>query len=147
MTDLNGLEGAGSDAIWAISDFQSVTGVGRTSLVLIQKLSLDVNSSTNPALLPEVTISTFDIADYGFDQIIGLERLKFFHLNDSKRSLGSRVDRHEHIGKGRIGLEGFRLLLNDQRFRQHPMVLETPKGRDLQEDKKNLRVLRSLIKK
>jgi len=82
-----------------------------------------------------------------FDQIIGLERLKFFHINDSKRPLGSRVDRHEHIGKGEIGLAGFRLLLNDPRFQHHPMVLETPKGKDLQEDKANLRVLRSLIAK
>ncbi len=82
-----------------------------------------------------------------FDQIIGLERLKFFHINDSKRPLGSRVDRHEHIGKGEIGLAGFRLLLNDSRFRQHPMVLETPKGKELKEDKENLRVLRSLIAK
>ena len=80
-----------------------------------------------------------------FDRIIGLQRLKFFHLNDSKRPLASRVDRHEHIGKGEIGLEGFCLLLNDPRFQNHPMVLETPKGKDLKEDKMNLRVLRSLI--
>jgi len=79
------------------------------------------------------------------DDLIGLDRLKFFHLNDSKRSLGSHVDRHEHIGKGAIGLAGFRLLLNDPRFRHHPMVLETPKGKDLQEDRENLRVLRSLL--
>ena len=64
-----------------------------------------------------------------FDEQIGLKRLKFFHINDSKRPLGSKVDRHEHIGKGEIGLEGFRLLLNDKRFHQHPMVLETPKKR------------------
>jgi deoxyribonuclease-4 len=82
-----------------------------------------------------------------FDQIIGLERLKFFHINDSKRPLGSRVDRHEHVGKGEIGLASFRLLLNDPRFRQHPMVLETPKDKELKEDKENLRVLRSLIDK
>ena len=82
-----------------------------------------------------------------FDQVIGLEKLKFFHLNDSKRPLGSRVDRHQHIGKGEIGLAGFRLLLNDPRFQQHPMVLETPKGKELKEDKKNLKVLRSLIAK
>ena len=81
-----------------------------------------------------------------FERIIGLHRLKFFHINDSKQPLGSRVDRHEHIGKGKIGLEGFRLLLNDGKFQQHPMVLETPKGKDLKEDKKNLKVLRSLIK-
>ena len=80
-----------------------------------------------------------------FDRIIGLERLEFFHLNDSKRPLGSRVDRHEHIGVGEMGLEGFRLLMNDRRFRNHPMVLETPKGKDLYEDKRNLRLLRSLI--
>jgi deoxyribonuclease-4 len=82
-----------------------------------------------------------------FEAILGLERLKFFHLNDSKKELGSRVDRHEHIGKGEIGLEGFRLLMNDPRFTQHPMVLETPKGKDLQEDIENLNVLKSLLKR
>ncbi len=81
-----------------------------------------------------------------FDEEIGIDRLRFFHLNDSKRQLGSRVDRHEHIGKGKIGLNGFRLLLNDPRFRNRPMVLETPKGKDLREDKMNMRVLRSLVK-
>jgi deoxyribonuclease IV len=55
------------------------------------------------------------------------------------------VDRHEHIGRGKIGLEGFRLLLNDPRFRRHPMVIETPKGKDLLEDRQNLEVLRSLL--
>ncbi|MCE5334954.1 MAG: deoxyribonuclease IV [Desulfobacteraceae bacterium] len=81
------------------------------------------------------------------DAIVGLDRVKFFHLNDSKRELGSRVDRHEHIGKGAIGLDGFRHLLNDPRFRNHPMVLETPKGKEMKEDKINLRVLRSLVGK
>ncbi len=80
-----------------------------------------------------------------FDAQIGLDSLRFFHLNDSKREAGSRVDRHEHIGKGNIGLEGFRLLVNDPRFGRHPMVLETPKGKDLKEDMENLRVLRSLV--
>lgn len=92
------------------------------------------------------TPETYEETFSQFDRLIGLERLKFFHLNDSKRPLGSRVDRHQHIGKGEIGLEGFRLLLNDRRFRHHPMVLETPKGKDLREDKRNLRVLRSLIR-
>ena len=81
-----------------------------------------------------------------FDKTIGLERLKFFHLNDSKKGLGSRVDRHDHIGKGEIGLEGFRILMNDPRFAEHPMVLETPKEKDLKEDIENLKLLRSLIK-
>ena len=82
-----------------------------------------------------------------FDTIIGLKRLKFFHLNDSKKGLGSKVDRHAHIGKGEIGLEGFRLLMNDPRFSNHPMVLETPKEKDLKEDIENLRVLRGLVRK
>ena len=89
---------------------------------------------------------TYENTLSNFDQIIGLKKLKFFHINDSKRPLGSRVDRHEHIGKGEIGLAGFRLLLNDPRFQQHPMVLETPKGKELKEDKKNLKVLRSLCR-
>jgi deoxyribonuclease-4 len=93
------------------------------------------------------TRATYEKTFSQFDRIIGLQRLKFFHINDSKRPLGSRVDRHQHIGKGEIGLSGFGLLLNDPRFRDHPMVLETPKGKELKEDKKNLRVLRSLIVK
>jgi deoxyribonuclease-4 len=80
-----------------------------------------------------------------FDEILGLERLKAIHLNDSKRKLGSRVDRHEHIGRGELGLEPFRFLLNDPRLRGIPMTLETPKGRDLVEDRENLGVLHSLV--
>jgi deoxyribonuclease-4 len=75
----------------------------------------------------------------------GLDKIRFFHLNDSKKELGSRVDRHEHIGKGTIGLEGFRNLLNDRRFAGLPMTLETPKSDSLEEDRQNLRILRSLM--
>ncbi|HWB10829.1 MAG TPA: deoxyribonuclease IV [Pirellulales bacterium] len=78
---------------------------------------------------------------------VGLEKVRAFHLNDSKRELNSRVDRHEHIGKGRLGLEPFRHLLNDPRFQHVPMYLETPKGtlegEDL--DAINLRTLRGLV--
>src|SRR6478672_11528761 len=63
-----------------------------------------------------------------FGKLVGFERLKAFHLNDSKKPLGSRVDRHEHIGQGHLGLEPFRRLVNDRRFRDLPMLLETPKG-------------------
>ena len=80
-----------------------------------------------------------------FDETLGLDRLKAIHLNDSKKELGSRVDRHEHIGKGLLGLEPFRYLLNDPRFRGIPMTLETEKSKDLAEDKENLAVLRSLV--
>jgi deoxyribonuclease-4 len=81
-----------------------------------------------------------------FDRIIGLDRLKAFHLNDSLKPLGSRVDRHAHIGRGCLGLEPFRLLINDRRFRNHPMLLETPKEdgpRNM--DAVNLRTLRRLV--
>lgn len=81
-----------------------------------------------------------------FDETVGLERLMLLHLNDSRGGLGSRLDRHEHIGKGAIGLEGFRLLVRDRRFRRTPMILETPKGKDLAEDARNLGVLRSLAR-
>lgn len=79
-----------------------------------------------------------------FDQEIGLERLHFIHLNDSKKPLASRVDRHEHIGQGEIGLEGFRALINEPRLAQIPMTLETPKGEDLAEDRVNLATLKGL---
>ncbi len=82
-----------------------------------------------------------------FEEQIGIKLLKFFHLNDSKGELGSRLDRHTHIGEGKIGLNGFQLLVNDSRFSRHPMILETPKGKDLAEDKQNLSALRRLIKK
>jgi len=83
-----------------------------------------------------------------FDRIIGLEKLRAFHVNDSLKDLGSRVDRHAAIGEGKLGLEPFRWLLNDKRFRHIPMYLETPKGtRDgLDLDAINLRTLRGLIK-
>lgn len=78
---------------------------------------------------------------------IPIQSVLAFHLNDSKKPLGSRVDRHEHIGKGEIGRTPFRCLLNDERFTQTPKVLETPKGKDLLEDVMNLKCLRRMIAK
>jgi deoxyribonuclease-4 len=88
-----------------------------------------------------------------FDRVVGFERLRAFHLNDSKRPLGSRVDRHEHIGDGCLGLEPFRRLVNDRRFRDLPMLLETPKGEGKANgpivadplDLRNLGLLRSMV--
>jgi deoxyribonuclease IV len=89
-----------------------------------------------------------------FDRSVGLDRLAVFHLNDSKRPCGSRVDRHEHIGKGCLGLEPFRRILNDPRFKDLPMLLETPKLDTTESrrksdadpwDVRNLRTLRKLI--
>ena len=80
------------------------------------------------------------------DRLVGLGQIKAFHLNDSRRELGSRVDRHEHIGHGQLGLEPFRHVLRDRRFRRTPMYLETPKGQKdgVEWDVINLSTLRSL---
>jgi deoxyribonuclease-4 len=98
---------------------------------------------------PEGYASTF--AQFG--RLIGFDRLKAFHLNDSKKPLGSRVDRHEHIGQGCLGLEPFRRIVNDRRFRGLPMLLETPKAEGKAKgvievdplDEKNLNTLRGLM--
>jgi deoxyribonuclease-4 len=80
----------------------------------------------------------------GFDEVIGFEHLMVFHLNDSKKGLASHVDRHTHIGDGELGLEAFRQLLNDERFRDHPGILETPKDDDGADDRRNMATLRTL---
>ena len=88
---------------------------------------------------------------------VGIEKVGAFHLNDSKKPLGSRVDRHEHIGEGQIGTGAFELLLNDARFRRIPKLLETPKkpalsersesnGIEHESDRKNLATLRGLVR-
>jgi deoxyribonuclease-4 len=92
--------------------------------------------------------SNYEATMQQFDDIVGLKWIRAFHLNDSLKPLGSRVDRHAHIGKGCLGLEPFRLLLNDRRFRDHPMVLETPKeeGEKTDMDRVNLKTLRRLLR-
>jgi deoxyribonuclease-4 len=80
-----------------------------------------------------------------FDRVLGLERLRCLHLNDSKADLGAERDRHEHIGQGYVGLEAFRMLVNDLRFAALPMLLETPKSNDLHEDVENMARLKALI--
>jgi deoxyribonuclease-4 len=79
------------------------------------------------------------------DAHVGIANVGAFHLNDSKKPLGSRIDRHEHIGDGQLGLEPFRLLLNDARFRHIPKLLETPKPVEHESDRRNLTLLRSLL--
>jgi len=100
---------------------------------------------------PEGYASTFK----QFGRLVGFDRLKAFHMNDSKKPLGSRVDRHEHIGQGHLGLEPFRRIVNDRRFRDLPMLLETAKAEGKPTgpiaidplDEQNLNTLRSLIEK
>ncbi|HEX6852071.1 MAG TPA: deoxyribonuclease IV [Candidatus Polarisedimenticolaceae bacterium] len=91
------------------------------------------------------SVAAYDATFERLDRAVGLSRLGAFHLNDSKGKLGSRLDRHEHLGRGTVGLDAFRRIVNDRRFRDLPMVLETPKGDDLAEDRENLAVLRGLL--
>lgn len=96
------------------------------------------------------SLKTYRALFKNFDEIIGINRLMLFHINDSKKGLGSRVDRHEHIGAGTIGLWAFSRLLNDERFRTLPFLLETPKGKDkngVDLDRTNLNLLRRLKEK
>ena len=81
-----------------------------------------------------------------FDRIIGLNKLAVIHLNDSKKGHGSRIDRHEHIGKGEIGEKPFKLIMQDRRFANIPKILETPKGDDGEMDDINLRLLRKFAR-
>jgi len=80
------------------------------------------------------------------EALIGLSRLRVFHVNDTAAPRGSRKDRHEHIGRGLIGLAGFSLLVNDPRFAGQPMILETHKAESLAEDRLNLAALRGLMR-
>lgn len=138
---------------------ETTAGQGTGLGCRFEELAEIINGSRNPEKLG-VCVDTCHIFAAGydirsldsyratmdeFDALVGIERIKFFHLNDSKKGLESRVDRHEHIGQGEIGIEGFRNLLNDPRFANHPMTLETPKGKNLQEDRDNLATLRELI--
>jgi len=91
------------------------------------------------------TAEGYEAAMDELDRRVGLDRVRAFHINDSMKPFESRKDRHEHIGKGCIGLEAFRCLMRDSRFREVPMVLETPKGEGMEEDRMNLTVLRGMM--
>ncbi len=131
------------------------TGLGST----FEELEYIIANSKFPELLG-VCVDTCHIFAAGYElrseegykatmkalaSTVGIDRVRFFHLNDSKKDLGSRVDRHEHIGEGAIGIEGFKNLLADDRFKGLPMTLETPKSESLAEDIRNLATLRSLM--
>ncbi len=92
------------------------------------------------------TTAAYEATMAEFDRLVGLDQIRAIHLNDSKKDLGCRVDRHEHIGQGCLGLTAFRVLLNDPRLRHVPMVLETDKDEACTEDVMNLKVLRRLVK-
>jgi len=124
----------------------------------LEHLAAIIDAANNPERLG-ICLDTAHLFAAGYDirhtqgweatikqvsRLVGLKKVLAFHLNDSKTDLGSRVDRHAHIGQGKIGRRGFQHIVNDARFKRHPGCLETPKGPDLKEDVKNLAVLRSL---
>ena len=94
------------------------------------------------------TDETYHETMHAFDKILGLDRLMVIHLNDAKRKLGSGIDRHHHIGKGKIGPKGFSLIMNDERLAHIPKILETPKKEGLIDwDRRNLNLLKSFLKR
>ncbi|BHH85755.1 deoxyribonuclease IV [Desulforhopalus sp. 52FAK] len=138
---------------------ETTAGQGTSLGARFEEIAYIIDNSEFPELLG-VCVDTCHIFAAGYelrtedgyretmedlDNSFGSERVKFFHLNDSKKELGSRVDRHEHIGKGEIGIAGFKNVLTDQRFSGLPMTLETPKSDSLVEDTENLQTLRSLL--
>ena len=124
--------------------------LGRTSRVGVCIDTCHLLAAGYDICSPEGYRRTFD----EFDRLVGVDRIQAFHLNDSKKPCGSRVDRHEHIGRGCVGLEPFRMLLNDPRFADHAMLLETPKLETPESrrrsdvdpyDARNLRTLQKLM--
>ena len=150
------IEGAGSSAMVLL---ETTAGQGTSLGSRFEELAYIRNNSRFPEMLGvcldtcHIFAAGYDVrseAAYNetmaeFDEHIGVNHLYFFHLNDSQKELGSRVDLHDHIGQGRIGSRGFSHFLNDARFAAHPMTLETPKGDDLREDIENLARLRNLM--
>lgn len=145
-TLLENTAGQGSNLGWRFEHLAAIlAGVRESERLGVCIDTCHAFAAGYPLGTPREYRSTMD----EFDRTVGLERVKAFHLNDSKRPLGSRVDRHEHIGRGELGLAPFRHLLGDARFRDTPMYLETPKENDDGEemDVVNLRTLRGLTRK
>lgn len=149
-------EGAGGDTLVLL---ETTAGQGSTLGYRFEHLAYLIEHSQHPERFgvcvdtchilaagydirtPETYAATFE----AFDRIIGIGRIKCFHLNDSQKGLGSKVDRHAHIGEGEVGLDAFRQIVNDPRFVDLPGILETPKNDDLAEDIRNLATLRGMI--
>lgn len=141
---LENTAGQGSNLGWRFEHLSEI----RTLSHFPERLAVCLDTChTIAAGYPISEPKDFDKTISEFDRIVGLDLLKAIHLNDSRTPLGSRRDRHEHIGRGAIGDSGFRNLLNDPRFEHIPMYLETEKGTENGEDldAMNLRILRALI--
>ena len=122
--------------------------LGRVLAVVDDKSRVGICVDTCHVFAAGYDIRTRDGYERMIDELdakLGIENVGAFHLNDSRRPLGSHVDRHQHIGEGEIGLDAFAFVLNDPRFRHIPKVIETPKPVEHESDRRNLAVLRSLL--
>jgi deoxyribonuclease IV len=142
---LENTAGQGSNLGWRFEQLAAIiAGVAHSEKLGVCIDTCHTFAAGYPLRTPKQYAATID----ELDRVVGLARVKAFHVNDSKQPLASRVDRHEHIGRGTLGLAPFRHLVNDRRFRHVPMYLETPKEQEdgEQMDVVNLRTLRSLVK-
>lgn len=168
-TDLDEAIGRVSDAINRINDerpdgattllIETTAGQGTTLGRSFEEIAAIIDKVEDKSRIGvcfdtcHVFVAGYDLRDEesynatikAFDDVVGLEMLKVLHLNDAKKGLGSRVDRHTHIGEGELGLESFRFFMNDPRFEGTPGVLETPKGDNDEEDARNMATLRGLV--
>ena len=151
-----------TDGLNVTIDLETTAGQGTSLGYRFEHLGAILDKVAHPELIgvcadtchifaagyPLATPEEYDKTIDRLDRSVGLSKLRVWHLNDSCRDFGSRVDRHAAIGAGRMGLEPFRHLVNDPRFRDLPMILETPKGIEEGEDldTRNLRVLRGLVR-
>jgi deoxyribonuclease-4 len=147
-TLLENTAGQGSALGWRFEHLAAIlAGVKQTDRVAVCIDTCHVFAAGYPISTP----NDYEATMRELDKVVGLRLVKAIHLNDSKKELGSRVDRHEHIGRGKIGIDAFRLLLNDPRMAVAPMYLETPKEGDdgepngVELDKMNLATLRGLV--
>lgn len=134
--------GQGTNLGWKFEDLQAIISLSKYP----EKFGICFDTCHTFAAGYDITKENGYIATMEqFDRIIGIEKLQCFHLNDSKKGLGSRVDRHDHIGQGALGLDPFRFIVNDKRFATVPKILETPKGDNDDMDAVNLGILRGLV--
>ena len=141
---LENTAGQGSNLGWKFEHLHDIIDGVKDS----ERVAVCVDTChTFAAGYPLGTKKEFDATITELEKIVGLQKIKAIHLNDSKQPFGSRKDRHEHIGEGEMGLEPFRLLLNDKRFKKIPMYLETEKGdRDGEDlDALNIKTLQGLL--
>jgi len=149
---------AETDPEGVLSVVETTAGQGTVLGSTFEQIAEIVNGVADPSRMGvcidtcHVFAAGYDISteeSYGavmekFGSVVGFDRLRAIHVNDSKGALGSHLDRHEHIGKGLIGNTGFRMIMTDPRLARVPKILETPKGEDLAEDRMNMKALRKL---